>query len=150
MRGGLLGRRDDVGEQDGGRDNVAFGRLVMTGQGSPREQKARQDRPQRLALGARAARQRRAPRELDPTDLRPRAARADPALQDLVDERRMWGQRIYAELFQHGVALPEGAIRSEGTRRWSRCAASSAASPPANPLAERWPRPTTGSARSPP
>ncbi len=36
----------------------------------------------------------------------------------LVDERRMWGQRIHAELFQHGVALPEGAIRSEATRRW--------------------------------
>ena len=36
----------------------------------------------------------------------------------LVDERRMWGQRIHAELFQHGVTLPEGAIRSEETRRW--------------------------------
>lgn len=34
----------------------------------------------------------------------------------LVDERRRWGQRIHAELFQHGVALPEGAIRAEQTR----------------------------------
>lgn len=36
----------------------------------------------------------------------------------LVDERRMWGQRIHAELFQHGVTLPEGAIRAEQTRAW--------------------------------
>jgi len=36
----------------------------------------------------------------------------------LADERRMWAQRIHAELFQHGVALPEGEIRSEDTRKW--------------------------------
>jgi len=30
----------------------------------------------------------------------------------------MWGQRIHAELFQHGVALPEDAIRSSETRGW--------------------------------
>jgi transposase len=36
----------------------------------------------------------------------------------LVDERRMWVQRIHAELFQHGVALPEGEIRSEEVRTW--------------------------------
>jgi transposase len=36
----------------------------------------------------------------------------------LTDDRRMWGQRIHAELFQHGVALPEGAIRAEETRTW--------------------------------
>ena len=34
----------------------------------------------------------------------------------LIDQRRMWVQRIHAELFQHGVALPEGEIRSEETR----------------------------------
>ena len=34
----------------------------------------------------------------------------------LVDQRRMWIQRIHAELFQHGVALPEGEIRSDATR----------------------------------
>jgi transposase len=34
----------------------------------------------------------------------------------LLDQRRMWIQRIHAELFQHGVALPEGQIRSAETR----------------------------------
>jgi transposase len=34
----------------------------------------------------------------------------------LVDQRTQWTQRIHAELFQHGVALPEGEIRSEKTR----------------------------------
>jgi hypothetical protein len=34
----------------------------------------------------------------------------------LVNQRRVWGQRIHAELYQHGVAIPEGAIRSAKTR----------------------------------
>jgi transposase len=36
--------------------------------------------------------------------------------KSLVDQRRVWIQRIHAELFQHGVAVPEGAIRSASTR----------------------------------
>jgi transposase len=36
----------------------------------------------------------------------------------LVDERRVWAQRIHAELFQHGVAMPEGRIRTPDTRAW--------------------------------
>ena len=32
--------------------------------------------------------------------------------KSLVDQRRVWMQRIHAELFQHGVAVPEAAIRS--------------------------------------
>ncbi|MCA1682320.1 MAG: IS110 family transposase, partial [Actinobacteria bacterium] len=36
----------------------------------------------------------------------------------LSDQRRVWTQRIHAELFQHGVAVPEGAIRSPETRSW--------------------------------
>ena len=36
--------------------------------------------------------------------------------KSLVDQRRVWIQRIHAELFQHGVAVPEGAIRSTATR----------------------------------
>jgi len=36
----------------------------------------------------------------------------------LVDERRVWVQRIHAELFQHGVRLPDGEIRAEETRTW--------------------------------
>jgi transposase len=36
----------------------------------------------------------------------------------LVDERSRWGQRIHAELFQHGVAVPDGALRAEHTRAW--------------------------------
>jgi transposase len=38
--------------------------------------------------------------------------------KSLMDQRRVWIQRIHAELFQHGVALPEGQIRSADTRTW--------------------------------
>jgi transposase len=34
----------------------------------------------------------------------------------LVDQRTQWVQRIHAELYQHGVAVPEAAIRYEKTR----------------------------------
>jgi len=34
----------------------------------------------------------------------------------LLDQRRMWIQRIHAELFQHGVSLPEAQIPSAETR----------------------------------
>ena len=37
-------------------------------------------------------------------------------VQVLVDQRTLWCQRIHAELYHHGVAVPEGAIRSEKTR----------------------------------
>src|SRR5918996_1980999 len=36
----------------------------------------------------------------------------------LLDQRRMWIQRIHAELFHHGVSLPEGQIDSAETRDW--------------------------------
>ena len=36
--------------------------------------------------------------------------------KSLVDQRRVWIQRIHAELFQHGVAVPEAQIRSTDTR----------------------------------
>ena len=36
--------------------------------------------------------------------------------KSLVDQRRVWIQRIHAELFQHGVAVPEAEIRSADTR----------------------------------
>jgi hypothetical protein len=36
--------------------------------------------------------------------------------KSLVDQRTQWVQRIHAELYQHGVAVPEGAIRSDKTR----------------------------------
>ena len=35
--------------------------------------------------------------------------------KSLVDQRTKWCQRIHAELFQHGVSVPEGAIRSAPT-----------------------------------
>lgn len=38
--------------------------------------------------------------------------------KSLVDQRRVWVQRIHAELFQHGVALPEGDMRSLQVRSW--------------------------------
>jgi len=38
--------------------------------------------------------------------------------KSLVDQRRVWIQRIHAELFQHGVAVPEGEIRTPATRAW--------------------------------
>jgi transposase len=34
----------------------------------------------------------------------------------LVNQRTVWCQRIHAELYQHGVAIPEGAIRAAQTR----------------------------------
>lgn len=34
----------------------------------------------------------------------------------LVNQRTVWCQRIHAELYQHGVAIPEGAIRAAKTR----------------------------------
>lgn len=34
----------------------------------------------------------------------------------LINQRRVWGQRIHAELYQHGVWIPEGAIRTATTR----------------------------------
>lgn len=36
--------------------------------------------------------------------------------KSLVDQRTQWTQRIHAELYHHGVAVPEGAIRSAATR----------------------------------
>jgi transposase len=36
--------------------------------------------------------------------------------KSLVDQRLVWMQRIHAELFQHGVAVPESTIRSAQTR----------------------------------
>jgi transposase len=36
--------------------------------------------------------------------------------KSLVDQRTTWVQRIHAELFQHGVPVPEGAIRADTTR----------------------------------
>jgi transposase len=39
--------------------------------------------------------------------------------KSLIDQRRVWVQRIHAELFHHGVALPEGNIRSEAVRAWA-------------------------------
>jgi transposase len=38
--------------------------------------------------------------------------------KSLVDQRSVWVQRIHAELYQHGVAVPEGAIRADTTRAW--------------------------------
>ena len=34
----------------------------------------------------------------------------------LVNQRTVWCQRVHAELYQHGVAVPEGAIRTSKTR----------------------------------
>jgi len=42
--------------------------------------------------------------------------------KSLVDQRTTWVQRIHAELFQHGVAVPESAIRGEKTRGTLRSA----------------------------
>ena len=59
--------------------------------------------------------------------------------KSLIDQRRVWIQRIHAELFQHGVALPEDQIRSERTRDW--LAKHDAGKPPAgSERLERWQR----------
>jgi len=38
--------------------------------------------------------------------------------KSLVDQHTQWIQRIHAELFHHGMAMPEGAIGAEHTRAW--------------------------------
>jgi hypothetical protein len=38
--------------------------------------------------------------------------------KSLVDQRTQWTQRIHAELYQHGVAVPDGNIRARATRAW--------------------------------
>ena len=38
--------------------------------------------------------------------------------KSLVDQRRVWIQRIHAELFQHGVAVPQAQIGTPSTRAW--------------------------------
>ena len=38
--------------------------------------------------------------------------------KSLIDQRTKWVQRIHAELYQHGVAVPESAIRYVKTREW--------------------------------
>jgi transposase len=38
--------------------------------------------------------------------------------KSLLDQRRTWLQRIHAELFQHGVSVPEAHIDSAQTRDW--------------------------------
>src|SRR5437867_5423260 len=66
---------------------------------------------------ARSARGRRASGELDPTRAGPGVARTGAAVcVSLVNQRTVWCQRIHAELYHHGVAVPEGAIRTVKTR----------------------------------
>jgi transposase len=38
--------------------------------------------------------------------------------KSLVDQRTQWVQRIHAECYQHGVAVPESQIRTDKTRAW--------------------------------
>ena len=38
--------------------------------------------------------------------------------KSLLDQRRVWIQRIHAELFQHGVAVPQAEIGTPATRAW--------------------------------
>jgi transposase len=38
--------------------------------------------------------------------------------KSLIDQRTVWTQRIHAELFQHGVALPQAEIGAISTRAW--------------------------------
>jgi len=38
--------------------------------------------------------------------------------KSLVDQRTQWIQRIHAELFQHGVAVPDGEITAVATKQW--------------------------------
>jgi transposase len=52
--------------------------------------------------------------------------------KSLVDQGTVWGQRIHAELYQHGVAVPEGAIRSEKTRAMLADPPLQLSRPPAN------------------
>jgi transposase len=52
--------------------------------------------------------------------------------KSLVDQRTQWVQRIHAELYQHGVAVPEGAIDRTGRESCSRATRSSCPAPGVN------------------
>ena len=77
---------------------------------------ARQDGPLRRPDAARVVAVRRSPRVVDPPTAVLEWRERVRLYKSLVDQRRVWTQRIHAELFQHGVAVPEAAIRSVTTR----------------------------------
>ena len=151
------GRRGQASERrPGGHGGGGLHRLALRGRGDrPRLASRRtwpsRPRPRRPGTKKRAKTDRsdaRLQRELlqrgelpeswiPPDGVSSSGASATRLYKTLVDERRMWVQRIHAELFQHGVALPEGEIRSEEVRtlagRRRRC---SSARPPVS--ASRW------------
>ena len=53
---------------------------------------------------------------IPPTAVLESSANAFVSTSSLIDQRCTWTQRIHAELFQHGVAVPDTAIRSAITR----------------------------------
>ncbi len=79
------------------------------------EQASRQDRPDRCPPAARSVGVGGSTRVVDPADRRVGVARARPVVQ-VVDRSAHHLLSEDAELFQHGVAVPEGAIRSAPVR----------------------------------
>jgi hypothetical protein len=84
--------------------------------GRPGSQVSGQDRSQRRPAVAGPAGGRGAAGELDPTPRRAGVAGAGVAVRVAGHQRTVWCQRIHAELYRHGVAVPEGAIRTAATR----------------------------------
>ena len=82
-----------------------------------RKKRAKTDRSD-ARLQPRAAPEGRVARKLDPADRGAGVAGAHGVVQVAARSAAGVDQRIHAELFQHGVAVPEGEIRAEQTRAW--------------------------------
>ena len=109
---GCTGWRYVVEEIDGGGVRGACRRAGRHPSGAG-PQASRQDRSHRCrgcsaSCGRRGICRSRGSRRADVLEWRERVR----LYKSLVDQRTMWCQRIHAELYQHGVAVPEGAIRS--------------------------------------
>ena len=99
--------------------------------GGAGSQAARQDRSQRLPVVARAVAGRRLPESWIPPTVVLEWRERVRLYKTLVDQRSAWVQRIHAELFQHGVTLPEASIRWAPTRTRSKTTRSSESGRPA-------------------
>ena len=80
-------------------------------------QASRQDRPHRCSVAARVCwRRASCPESWIPPEGVLEWRERVRLYMSLVNQRTVWCQRIHAELYQHGVAVPEGAIRTAKTR----------------------------------
>ena len=128
---GAQGRRRSGGGGGGGLHRVALcggggngrrfrGACGRTGRhaGCPGAQEARQDRSQHAKLLRELLQSGDLPESWIPPEAVLEWRERVRLYKTLADQRRMWIQRMHAELFQHGVSVPEAQISSAQTRDW--------------------------------